>query len=99
MNDLLSSVTDLSPALAAALGGAVGLVLGFVHFRSLWVVTRLYAEGRTGRALGLQALRLAGLALVLYGMARIGTAALIAALPGLLIARWVLLRRNREGRP
>lgn len=79
-----------------ALGIVVGFVLGLIHFASLKRVTALYlSDGPVWRAIGLQVLRLAVLAVALILMARQGAVPLFATLVGLLLARALVLRRAK----
>ncbi|WP_428927918.1 ATP synthase subunit I [Marinibacterium sp. SX1] len=78
------------------LGLALGLGVGLVHFMTLRRVTDLYLDGRaTGRAIGLQLLRLLAMAALMVVLALQGAAPLLAGAAGLLIARGIVLRRNR----
>lgn len=80
-----------------ALGLLLGLATGLVHFATLRRVTALYLAGTApARALGLQLARLALVALVLAGLARLGAGALLAGALGLMLAREAVLRRARK---
>jgi len=93
LTELLSSLYPLGLAGSVLLGLAVGLLLGLAHFGSLWWNVGLLASGGALRALGLQLLRFTLLAGVLFGLAKLGAAALLGGGLGLLIARGLLLRR------
>ncbi|WP_165838768.1 N-ATPase subunit AtpR [Roseicella frigidaeris] len=69
-----------------------GLLLGLLHFRGLERNAALYAAGRTGRGLALQALRLAATAGGLVLAALQGAWPLLAVAAGWLLARCLLVR-------
>jgi len=96
MNGFLSSIPHLDPVPGIALGLVAGVLLGFVHFGSLWWNTKLFTEG-TGmiRVLIVQVGRFAVLATVFFILAELGAAALLAGMAGLLVSRQVVLRRFR----
>ena len=75
---------------------AGGLAAGLVHFRSLHRVSEAYLAGNAGRAIALQFLRLALLAVVLVGLAWLGAPQLLAGALGVLLARFVVIRRVRR---
>lgn len=82
------------PAVGAAIGFVVGMILGVVHFGALWWNTRLYTEGgSTALALALQLGRFVVLAVVLAGIALLGALPLLTAALGLLLARRLVVRR------
>ncbi len=87
---------SLQLALIAVLALAVGTGLGFVHYRALHAVTRQFIDGRTGAAIGWQLARLALLAGVLVLASWLGALPLLACFGGILIGRWLVLRRVRE---
>lgn len=88
---------SLSLALASLLALLVGAGLGLVHFGALGLITRYFVEGRTGLAIGLQIGRMLLLALVLAATAIwLGTMPLLTCFAGLLIGRWIALRRTKE---
>ncbi len=82
------------PGAAPALGFAVGLALGALHFASLRLNTDLFVNG--GRA-WLAALLLVGrfalLLVVLAGLAMLGALPLLCGGLGLLVARAVIIKR------
>ena len=81
-----------------ALGFALGLAFGTVHFASLGRVTRLFmGGGLLWRALGLQLARLAVLAALLVALALLGVAALLSGMFGVIAAREIVLARVRKG--
>ncbi len=82
-------------AVLAALAGAGA---GYLHFRALRGLADQLALGRVWGA-ALQAARFAGLALFLYGCARLGPLALIAAAAGLLAGRALVMRQVRRETP
>jgi F1F0 ATPase subunit 2 len=87
-------ITGHAVAMATALAGLLaGALLGIAHFGSLWWNVRIYARGGALAAFALQILRMALIAAGLWGVARLGSFALIASAPGVLLARGVMLRR------
>ena len=85
---------------ADAIGLIAGLVGGTAHFVLLRWNTDLYLRpGGLGRAIALQALRLALLAVVLVLLARRGALPLLLGALGVLAARWIVLRRVRGAAP
>ena len=94
MNGILTSIPHLDPIPGIALGLVAGVILGFVHFGSLWWNTRLFTEGSSMfRVLIVQAGRFAVLATAFFILAEFGTASLIAGMAGLLVSRQIILRR------
>lgn len=87
---------SLHLALLAVLALAVGTALGFLHYRALHMVTQQFIEGRTGKALGWQLARMALLAGVLVLASWLGALPLLACFGGILLGRWLVLRRVRE---
>jgi len=87
----------MSPLLLPALLGlAAGLAAGVWHFVSLDWNLRLWLAGRGALALGVQLLRLALIAALLVGLARLGAAAVLAAATGLLLARQAVMHHRRR---
>ena len=86
----------MTPVFLAAIGLASGLVLGLIHFGTLWTVTTLHLEGARARAIGLQILRLVLLAVLMVVLAGFGVAALLAGMLGVILAREIVLRRARK---
>lgn len=86
----------LSTSAKVASGIAAGSGAGAAYFATLRLNARSYARHAIGVAIALQAVRFAMLGLVLYGLARLGPAALLAGLCGVVIARHVLLRLSRH---
>mgnify|MGYP001195892948 CR=1 FL=1 len=84
---------SLGPALEILIGLAVGGVLGVVHFGSLLWVARRFADGGAALALTVQLARFAVLGGVLFGLSKMGAPALLAGAVGLLVARYVVVRR------
>lgn len=80
---------------------AGGVVLGLVYFGILWAVVRRLPDSRHpallagGSLLARLGLLAAGLLLVMDG----SWIRLLAALAGLMVARWLLVRRIRLGIP
>lgn len=87
------SGASLGPVVQILLGLAVGGALGFAHFASLHWVARRYAEGGAFGAIAVQLLRFVVLIAALYGLVKVGAAALLAGAVGLLIARILVVRR------
>jgi len=80
-----------------AVGFALGLAFGTMHFGSLQWVTRLFiGGGPLWQALALQLARLAVLAVLMVGLAVLGVAALLAGMFGVIAAREIVLRRVRK---
>jgi len=75
-------------------GLAAGTAAGAAHFAALRWNARLFAAGRMGVALGVQAMRCGLTALLLFALARTGVAALLAGMAGLLLARHAVLREK-----
>lgn len=93
---MFQSLIDLvqaSPALGGALGATVGFCLGMIHFGSLWWNVRAWIGGGVVRAAIAQILRFALVAVVLFGLAKLGATALPCGALGLLAARALVLRR------
>lgn len=89
----------MNPVLMAALGLALGLMMGLWHFGSLrWFSAQLLSpRGRPGWQLaGLQVLRLALLVGVGWGVARQGSVMLLCWGAGLLLSRALWLARERR---
>jgi F1F0 ATPase subunit 2 len=84
---------DASFSLELAAAFLAGLVLGLFHFRTLHRVSEDYLDGHASRAIALQLLRLAVLAGALVGLALLGAGFLLAGTLGVLIARFVVMRR------
>lgn len=73
---------------------AAGIVLGAVHFRSLWLFTRgLLLRRRTAPAIAASLGRLALLAAVLTLASRQGALPLLATASGVVLVRSVIVRR------
>lgn len=84
-----------APLLAGVL--AAGIALGLLHFGSLRAISRDYLGSHPVRAFALQLVRMAIMAGMLFGLARLGAADLLAGALGVLIARaWVIGRVRRE---
>jgi hypothetical protein len=90
-------MSELAIPLLAALAG---LLFGLGYFALLRRSVGLLLEpGKRGLGVALTLGRLAVAALLLYLAARLGAAALLAALAGFVAARFVALRRNKEAAP
>ena len=87
---------SVAVAVAAALSG---VVLGWAYFRALRAAVERHVGGaRAGTLALLTAGRLAGVAIVLVVLARLGAAALLAGFGGFLLARVLALRATRGER-
>ncbi len=76
-------------------GFACGLGAGALHFLTLRRIAEMYLGGRhAGRAVLLQAARLALLGCVLAGLAMLGAGPLLAGAAGVTVARILVLRRT-----
>ncbi|SAL30207.1 N-ATPase, AtpR subunit [Caballeronia udeis] len=76
-----------------AIGLGVGLAAGAIHFATLRWNVRLLIAGTPVKAIGLQLLRLAGVAILFGILAKLGAWPLLCGAAGLLLARSVILRR------
>lgn len=92
------TIAFASPPLLLAAALVAGGLLGCLHFASLGVVTRDYAQGRAGRAVLLQAARMAVMVGGLFALARLGAGPLLAAALGLLAARTLVLHMAEGAR-
>lgn len=94
MKEILSSTPHIDPIPGIAVGLVAGIILGLVHFGSLWWNTRLFTEGSGMFAvLSIQTARFALLVAVFFILALCGMAALLAGLGGLLTSRQIVLHR------
>jgi F1F0 ATPase subunit 2 len=91
---MLPAAYDLAGGIA--LGLIAGGVVGIVHFVSLNWTVRCFASGLALRAAVLQIGRLGFVAAAFTALALLGAGPLIAGLVGLLAARQVVLRRQRD---
>ncbi|WP_293028593.1 ATP synthase subunit I [Pandoraea sp.] len=89
---MITSIPAQLPAIVA--GSAAGWLAGMLHFATLRQTVRLFTAGAAGKALLLQAGRLALLALIFFVLARFGAWVLLGGAAGLLLARRGALRRN-----
>jgi F1F0 ATPase subunit 2 len=92
MREILAAIAETDLARRLLLGLAAGLLLGFIHFGSLWWNAQVYAGGGWAQALGLQLLRFCLLLAVLGALAWLGATFLLAGALGLLLARGLMLR-------
>lgn len=90
-------VPELSASFKIAAGIVTGCIAGAAYFATLFANARSYARHAIGIAITLQALRFGMLGLVLYGLARLGPAALLSGLAGIVIARHVMVRLLGRG--
>lgn len=90
----------MATVIAVAVGLVAGVVLGLVFFGGLWWTTqRLATASQPGILVAASLLvRVAVLAVGLYLLAQVGSAALLAAVLGLLVARIGLTRLAASGR-
>ncbi|WP_080424871.1 ATP synthase subunit I [Burkholderia ubonensis] len=86
------SVPALSLFLQIAAGGTAGAVAGAAYFAALHANARWYARHAMAVAVVMQVLRFGMLGLMLYGLARLGSAALLSGLAGIVVARHVAVR-------
>ncbi|WP_436644285.1 ATP synthase subunit I [Microbaculum sp. FT89] len=88
------SASTVSLISQLGLGLLVGLVVGAVHFGSLWWNTQIFARsGSMVMALAIQFGRFGLLAAVFIFLSRFGALPLLAGALGLLVARQVVIRR------
>jgi F1F0 ATPase subunit 2 len=80
-------------AVQIAIGSCVGLLAGSIHLATLRWNIRLLIAGTPAKALALQLLRLAGVAVLFAVLAKLGPWALLCGAAGLLLARGAILRR------
>ncbi|PMS18093.1 hypothetical protein C0Z18_17805 [Trinickia dabaoshanensis] len=92
----MTIVSASSIAAQIAAGAVVGCGAGAAYFGTLHMNARSYARHAIGVAIALQMVRFGALGLVLYGLARLGPAALLAGLGGVVIARHVAVRFSRH---
>jgi F1F0 ATPase subunit 2 len=76
-----------------AIGVSVGLAAGAIHFATLRWNVRLLISGTPAKAIALQLLRLAGVAVLFGALAKLGAWPLLCGAAGLLLVRGVILRR------
>ena len=86
-------MSHLSVMPSLAIGLPIGIVAGWIYFSTLHWSVHLLTHGTPGRALGLQGARLGALALILFGLSKLGPWVLLAGAAGLLMARFAVLRR------
>lgn len=77
-----------------AFGAVAGFALGLVHFLTLARIVGMLVGGSVALGLALQLVRFGVLGAALYWIAQLGPLALLAALPGVLLARMIVLRRG-----
>ncbi|WP_396333378.1 ATP synthase subunit I [Burkholderia anthina] len=85
-------IQTLSIPLQAAAGGMTGGIVGLAYFASLLANVRCYGRDAIGIAIIVHAVRFGALALVLVGLAQIGTVVLLSSLAGIMLARLVMIR-------
>jgi hypothetical protein len=88
----------MTPLVQIALAFPFGILTGLAHFKALRTGTSALAEGATGRALGLTALRLALTIGFLVAAALTGAPALLSGAAGIALGRAAVLRRARAAR-
>ncbi len=71
----------------------MGVLLGLLHFGSLWWNTQSYLSGGVLRALAMQLARFAVLFGVLAGLSTLGALPLLCGALGLMLGRAILMRR------
>lgn len=90
---MLGSLGDVVSA-GRVIGGAIlGFGLGMAYFGSLWWNVQTWIGGSWMRAATVQILRFALVAVVFFGLAKLGAASLLAGALGLIAARALVLRR------
>lgn len=85
-------MTDYWTIWTIAIGLGAGFAAGVAHFVALRWNIWLFGAGHFAFASGTQAARCLLTALILFALARVGWAALLAGMTGLLFARAVALR-------
>ncbi|VWD18515.1 hypothetical protein BCO18430_05135 [Burkholderia contaminans] len=85
-------IQTLSIPLQAAAGGMTGGIVGLAYFASLLANVRCYVRDTIGIAIAVHVVRFGTLALVLFGLAHMGTVALLSDLAGIMLARRVMIR-------
>ncbi|OUL90540.1 ATP synthase subunit I [Paraburkholderia hospita] len=81
-----------------ATGLCVGFLAGSIHFASLHWNVRLIVAGSPSRAFALQLLRMAGVAVLFFALAKLSPWALLCGAAGLLLARFAILQRVQRVR-
>jgi F1F0 ATPase subunit 2 len=98
-NQTGSAMTTHFPLITQiATGLCVGFLAGSIHFASLHWNVRLIVAGSPGWAFALQLLRMAGVAVLFFALAKLGTWALLCGAAGLLLARFAILLRIQRVR-
>jgi hypothetical protein len=90
----MTSYPALSTQIPAGLG--IGLAFGFVYFSSLHRNVRLMVSGAPVKAFVVQLVRFAGVACVLFLLAKLGPWALLSGAGAILPARFAVLRRVKR---
>jgi len=80
-------------AVEIAIGLIAGFLTGVLHFASLYWNARLFTSGSAGKAIALQLGRIAVAVAVLFLLARLGIAALVAGAVAFLVARPLMVWR------
>lgn len=92
-------IEHLAPAAQIPVGLIAGFVAGLIHFTTLHRNVELLAFGSPGKALAMQCARLGLLLVILFVLAKLGAWTLLCGAAGLLVARWITLRRYRAIAP
>ena len=96
MKDLFLQSWSVGLPYAIVVGILAGTMLGFAHFLTLKWNTGLYLEGGVAKAIVLHILRMIVLAAAFIILAKLGAAALLSGLAGLLLARAIVMRREKR---
>ncbi len=91
--EIFGSASDFGPIAGALFGFGIGVLLGLIHFGSLWWNTHAFLNGSAIRAFAIQLLRFGVLLLGLAGLAKLGALPLLIGALGLFLARGLMLRR------
>lgn len=90
-------MTTIAPLLRAGLWAAVGLALGYAHFRGLARTTRAYVDGGVkAKTVVVHTVRMLATAGALLLIARAGAVPLLSAFVGFLGARAIAVRGARR---
>jgi hypothetical protein len=90
----MTSFSPLSVQIPAGL--SIGLAYGLIHFSSLRGNVRFMMSGAPVKAFVVQLMRFAGVACVLFLLAKLGPWALLSGASAILPARFAILRRVKR---
>ncbi|WP_175948185.1 ATP synthase subunit I [Burkholderia pyrrocinia] len=88
----MAPIQTLSVPLQTAAGCIIGGAVGLAYFASLLANVRWYVRDAISIAIIVHLVRFGTIALVLFGLAQIGYAALLSGLAGIMLARRVMIR-------